>query len=170
MLGPVLGGVLETAIGWRAICGVYTALGAAALAMAFVDLGETARPRATPLHAHDYTGLLRARLSWTYGPCNSFAVGSFYIFVIGVRFVASQRWGLSPALTRLGLGSITAGFMLGAAIASRTASRVGFAPLILAGRLTATLGLATGLAFRCWGSSSCWCCSASPCSWAWAPV
>jgi MFS family permease len=78
--------------------------------------------------------------------CQSFAVGSFYIFVTGVPFVATQTWGLSPALTGLGLGSITAGFMLGAAITSRTASRVGFAPLILAGRLAAALGLATGLA------------------------
>ena len=146
MLGPLLGGVLETTIGWRAIFGVYTALGAAALAMAFVDQGETARPRTTPLRARDYATLLRARLFWAYVLCQSFAVGSFYIFVTGVPFVATQTWGLSPALTGLGLGSITAGFMLGAAITSRTASRVGFAPLILAGRLAAALGLATGLA------------------------
>ena len=144
MLGPMLGGVLETTIGWRAVFGVYTALGATAVAMAFVDLGETAKPRAKPLHARDYGTLLGAPLFWAYVLCQSFAVGSFYIFVTGVPFVATHTWGLSPALTGVGLGSITGGFMLGAAITSRTAPRLGFAPLIIAGRVAAVLGLGTG--------------------------
>ena len=145
MLGPMLGGVLGDGIGWRAVFGVYTALGAAALALVWLDMGETRKPGPARLRAQDYGTLLRSARYWAYALCGAFSVGAFYVFIAGVPYVASQLWHLSPPLIGLGIGSITGGYMLGASITARFAPRYGLGPLILLGRVTPSLALAAGL-------------------------
>lgn len=145
MLGPMLGGVLETTIGWRMIFALYAVFGALALALVWADLGETRRIAARAVNRRDYAALLRSSPFWAYVLCQAFSVGGFYIFISGIPFVASHSYGLSPALVGVALGSITAGFMLGAAITARLVTRFGLARLIFAGRGIPTLGLASGL-------------------------
>ncbi|MCB1397100.1 MAG: multidrug effflux MFS transporter [Rhodobacteraceae bacterium] len=145
MLGPMLGGFLETAVGWRAIFVLYTALGALALALVWVDLGETRTPGRHRARAADYRALLSAPAFWAYALCAGFSVGAFFIFISGIPYIASHVFGLSAALTGLGLGSITGGYMLGATVTSRLVSRFGIARFLLAGRLTPTLSLSVGL-------------------------
>ncbi len=41
MLGPMLGGVLDTAFGWRANFYFYTSVGVLLLILCWLDLGET---------------------------------------------------------------------------------------------------------------------------------
>ena len=77
--------------------------------------------------------------------CHGFSLGGFYVFITGVPHVASAVWGLSPALIGIGVGSITGGYMLGAAITARVAPRSGIAPLIVAGRLIPVLAMVTGI-------------------------
>ena len=146
MVGPVLGGVLDTAVGWRSIFLLFTLGGAAILVWVWFDMGETRKPGPTRLRAADYGALLRARRFWAYVVCVAFSVGSFYIFITGVPYVAVRLWGLSPALIGLGIGSITLGFMIGAAITARQVTRLGLGRLILAGRVIPTIGLAAGVA------------------------
>ena len=145
MLGPMLGGVLGDLIGWRAVFGVYSALGAVALVMVWADMGETRKPGPTRLRARDYATLLRSARYWAYALCGAFSLGAFYVFITGVPYVASQLWHLSPPLIGLGIGSITGGFMLGASLTARFAPRYGLGRLILAGRLAPTLALGAGL-------------------------
>ncbi len=146
MVGPVLGGVLDTAVGWRSIFLLFTLGGAAILVWVWFDMGETRKPGPTRLRAADYGALLRAGRFWAYVVCVAFSVGSFYIFITGVPYVAVRLWGLSPALIGLGIGSITLGFMIGAAITARQVTRLGLGRLILAGRVIPTIGLAAGVA------------------------
>ena len=145
MLGPMLGGFLDMAIGWRAVFGLYSGLGAAVLLLVWVDLGETRRPGLTPPRRADYAALLRAPRYWAFVTCHGFSLGGFYVFITGVPHVASAVWGLSPALIGIGVGSITGGYMLGAAITARVAPLSGIAPLIVAGRLIPVLAMVTGI-------------------------
>lgn len=145
MLGPMIGGLFDSTIGWRMIFVLYTCMGALALGLAWADLGETRIKAAKPLRMADYAALLRSGLFWAYVLCQAFSVGAFYIFLAGVPFVATQAYGLSSALVGVGLGSITGGYMLGAAMTSRLAPRFGLARLIIAGRLVPCLGLSLGL-------------------------
>lgn len=146
MLGPMLGGFLDSAAGWRAVFAVYTALGAVALVMVWVDLGETRRPGLPPPRLSDYAALLASGRYWAWMACYGLSLGGFYVFITGVPYVAHAMWTLSPALVGIGVGSITGGYMLGAAVTARMAPRWGIAPLILAGRLVPALAMLAGLA------------------------
>jgi DHA1 family bicyclomycin/chloramphenicol resistance-like MFS transporter len=153
MLGPLLGGLLDTALGWRAVFGLYTVLGAAILALVWVDMGETRRPGLPPPRLADWAALLASPRYWAYVLCTAFSVGAFFVFVTGVSYVATATWGLSPALVGLGVGSITGGFMLGAAVTARLAPRSRPAHLMLAGRLVPTAALLLALALSTAGVS-----------------
>jgi Bcr/CflA subfamily drug resistance transporter len=145
MLGPLLGGYLDGALGWRAVFAVYTALGALLLVLVWVDMGETRRPGLPPPRFQDWATLLRSSRYWAHVLCASFSVGAFYIFVTGVPTVATSVWAMPPALIGLGVGSITGGFMVGAAMTARLARRHGISPLILAGRLISIAALVLAL-------------------------
>lgn len=145
MLGPTVGGILDTVIGWRAIFALYAALGAMALALVWVDLGETLKTGPRPLRLSDYTSLLRSGRFWSYAMCQAFSVGAFYVFIAGAPFVATRLWNLSPAWIGAGIGSITGGFLLGALATARLAPRLGIHRLILVGRLIPAVGLSLGL-------------------------
>ena len=153
MLGPLVGGLLDTALGWRAVFALYTLFGAAVLVLAWVDMGETRRPGLPPPRLSDWAALLASPLYWAYVLCISFSVGAFFVFVTGVPYVATATWGLTPAQVGLGVGSITGGFVLGAAITARLAPRSRPARLILAGRLVGMVALLVALALFASGVS-----------------
>ncbi len=146
MIGPTIGGILETFLGWRAIFGLYTVLGFAALALAWLDWGETKQgaPRKLAQDLAAYRALLGSGLFWAYALCTAFSVGSFYIFLTGAPFVALAVFDLPTAWIGVGLGSITGGYMVGSTLTSRFAPRLGLIPLILSGRLLTLAGLLAG--------------------------
>lgn len=153
MLGPTIGGFLDSVIGWRAIFGLYAALGAAGLVLCWLDLGETLKPGKRRLRAGDYGALLRSARFWAYTATGGLSLGSFYVFISGVSFVAVDYWHLSSLWIGLGTGSITAGFILGALITARMAPRLGLGPLIIAGRCVAVLGVGLGFLLF-WGGAT----------------
>jgi len=156
MLAPVLGGVLDVTLGWRAIFASYSVLGLALLALVWVDLGETRQPRTGPGLLARIGVLLRAPLYWAYVVCIGFGVGAFYIFLVGAPFVAAQVYGLGSGMIGVGLGSITGGFMLGALVSSRSVARIGTMPLILLGRVLPLGALLLALGFFALGQGGIW--------------
>ncbi|MEL6884075.1 MAG: MFS transporter [Pseudomonadota bacterium] len=154
MLAPMLGGVVESAAGWRAIFGLYALMGSGMLVWCWWDLGEThdtgACERAAPW------ALLRARLFWAYTMVQALGVGVFYVFLTGAPFVAADVFGLGSAETGFALGTTTAGFMLGAAISARRTHRLGSMPLIMAGRCVPLAGLGLALAYYLAGGGTVW--------------
>jgi MFS transporter, DHA1 family, multidrug resistance protein len=151
MLGPVLGGFLDGALGWRSVFWLYTLLGASVLVLVWLDMGETRKPNLPPPRLADWLALLGSARYWAYALCGAFSVGAFYVFITGVPYVATQSWRLSPAQIGLGLGSITSGFMLGAAITARLAPRRGIVALILAGRVVSIVMLLLALVLFAFG-------------------
>lgn len=153
MLGPMLGGLLDVSLGWRAVFALYALLGGALLLRVWADMGETRAPGLAAPRLADWAALLRSSRYWAYVLCTAFSVGAFYVFVTGVPYVGKAAWGLSPAEVGLGVGSITGGFLVGAAISARLARRLGVGVLLVAGRVVSGLGMVLGLVVIAAGAS-----------------
>ncbi len=147
MVGPMVGGVLDQVLGWRAIFVLYTGLGAAALCLIWVDVGETRKERTASFGAQlrAYGDLVKSRRFWGYVLCMTFGIGAFYAFLAGAPLVAAVVFGMSPAMLGLCLGSITAGFSFGSFLSGRYASRIGLTGMMIIGRTVAAVGLGVGL-------------------------
>ncbi len=146
MMGPVLGGVLDVALGWRSVFALYAVLGLALLLLAWADMGETRAPGLPAPRLGDWGALLQSARFWAYVLCTAFSVGAFYVFVTGVPYVAAAAWGLSPAEVGLGVGSITGGFLVGAGFSARHARRLGMGRLLVAGRVVSVAAMALAVA------------------------
>ncbi|RPH39510.1 MAG: Bcr/CflA family efflux MFS transporter, partial [Burkholderiales bacterium] len=146
MLGPMLGGLLDVTLGWRSVFALYAGLGVALLVLAWVDMGETRAPGLPAPKWRDWLDLLRSARYWSYVLCTAFSVGAFYVFVTGVPYVGAATWGLSPAEVGIGVGSITSGFLVGAAISARQARRRGVGVLLASGRVVSVTAMAVALA------------------------
>jgi len=142
LLGPVLGGGLDEIFGWRANFVAFALMGIAMLAISWRDLGETnLTPSATfTAQFKTYPELFKSALFWAYTACLVFSVGGFYAFLGGAPQVGESEFGLTPALLGVGMGSISAGFMLGNYLTGRYVGRVSMLSLIILGRWVATLG------------------------------
>ena len=149
MIGPVIGGVLDEAIGWKANFGLLFGLGVVVLVLAWSDMGETATLRKISLGAQirQYPALLRSRRFWGYTLCAAFASGAFFAYLGGAPYVGNQVFGLSS--TEIGLlFAITAvGYAGGNFIAGRFSVRVGINRMVLWGSwvMVAGLGLLAAL-------------------------
>lgn len=148
MLGPMLGGVLDTAFGWRSNFYFYVVFGAFLLVLCWVDLGETKPARSSYANGGSDTAfaLMREPLFWAYSLCSAFSMGAFYIFLTGAPLVAETEFGVSTAELGFFIGTITAGFMVGGFIAGRFAPRFTPTTMMLTGRLVACTGLLVGIA------------------------
>ncbi|MEM8654568.1 MAG: multidrug effflux MFS transporter [Pseudomonadota bacterium] len=149
MLAPMVGGLLDTAFGWRSVFMTYALLGAGLLLWCLRDLGET--HAGGPGQRMDIGALLRARLFWAYVGLQALGVGTFYVFLTGAPFVAADVFGLGPAQIGIALGTTTAGFMLGAGLSARLVQKVGPVRLILIGRILPILGLGAAYVYYAGG-------------------
>ena len=147
MLGPMLGGGLDELFGWRASFFAYAAFGAVALALCWVDLGETNRaPSETfAMQFRTYPELFRSRRYWGYALCTAFSRGAFYAFLAGAPLVAVTMLNLSPAELGFYMGTITAGYGLGSFLSGRYARRFPLTTMMIAGRIVGCAGLVAGL-------------------------
>ncbi|RVU43804.1 Bcr/CflA family efflux MFS transporter [Rubrivivax rivuli] len=146
MLGPLLGGVLDVTLGWRSVFALYALMGAALWVLVWADMGETRAPGLPAPRWADAGALLQSPRYWAYVLCTAFSVGAFYVFVTGVPYVGAAAWGLSPAEVGLGVGSITGGFLVGAAFSARRARRLGTGVLLISGRVVSVVAVALALA------------------------
>jgi DHA1 family bicyclomycin/chloramphenicol resistance-like MFS transporter len=147
MLGPIMGGFLDQAFGWRATFYLYVIMGAALFTLIWADLGETNKNPSDTFRQQfaTYPELLKSRLFWSYAICLSFSIACFFAFLSGAPMIVQTVLGL-PA-THLGfyMGSITAGFVFGSFLSGRLIKRVGMTSMILIGRIVAVTGLSVGL-------------------------
>ncbi|PIE13332.1 MAG: Bcr/CflA family drug resistance efflux transporter [Rhodobacterales bacterium] len=142
LLGPILGGALTELFGWRANFHVFALMGAVVFVLTWADLGETNLTPSASFGAQfkSYPELVRSGLFWAYCACLVFSVGGFYAFLGGAPLVGARLYGLGPGALGLGMGMISAGFMVGNIVSSRLMRRRGSLILMIWGRWVATLG------------------------------
>ena len=71
----------------------------------------------------------------------AFASGSFFAFLGGAPYVATEVYGLSAFWAGMGFGAPATGYMIGNALSGRFATRMGIDALIQIGAVMATVGL-----------------------------
>ncbi len=147
MFGPMYGGAMEEALGWRATFWSFVVFGIAVLWLCWIDLGETNQTKSSSFKEQikAYPDLLRARRFWGYTLTAAFASGSFFALLGGGPFVGREIFGLSPAATGLYLGMIAFGYMCGNLITGRYAATMGINRTMMIGCLIATFGISAGL-------------------------
>lgn len=147
MLGPVVGGVIDQAFGWRVTFMVFAVLGVVVFVMAWVDLGETNTRRSETFLAQfkTYPELFGSGLFWGHVACQSCSVGAFYVFLAGAPLVGEVTFGLTPTQVGIGMGAITGGFVVGNFFTGRYALRYSLGTMMVAGRTITVVGVGVGL-------------------------
>lgn len=147
MVGPVIGGALGQAFGWKANFWLLFGAGLVILLLAWADLGETARKGEERLRDQfvQYPTLLLSRRFWGYSLSSTLASGAFFAYLGGAPLVGARIFGLEPALLGLFFGAPALGYFFGNFISGRFSVRVGVDRMILWGALITVAGLSTGL-------------------------
>jgi predicted MFS family arabinose efflux permease len=147
MIGPTLGGLLDTGFGWRANFVAFAVLGVVGLYLGACHLKETHlhRSASLTLQMRGYAELCQAPRFWAYALCMALSIGTLYVFLGGAPLVAAQLGGRSSAALGVYMGMVPAGFILGSYLVGRTSTRHAATRLILAGRVLTCTGLLFGL-------------------------
>ncbi|MEP2534198.1 multidrug effflux MFS transporter [Shimia sp.] len=147
MTGPLVGGLLDQFLGWRANFAFFALAGAGLFVLTWCDLGETNSNRASSIAAQfrAYPELFRSRRFWGYSICVTFSLGGFYVYITGAALVGAVVFGMTPAAIGLAVGAITVGFAFGSFLSGKLSRRYPLFVMVLAGRIVAALGLSVGL-------------------------
>lgn len=145
---PMLGGLLEQQMGWRAVFSLHALVGGGVLLATWMFLRESngkLNPAATGI-AHSFAGyrvLLSDRRFVGYALCNAFTFGAIMAFSYSASFVLMGVLGLAAWQFGLMFGLAISGFILGSLVTARVVTRVGINRLMQIGT---ALGAASGIA------------------------
>jgi DHA1 family bicyclomycin/chloramphenicol resistance-like MFS transporter len=141
VLAPIIGGVLQTALGWRSVFFTLVAAGIAGATVVWLLLPETLAKRAPePLSLSSmlksYRVVARNPAYLAYVALGSACYAGLFAWISGASFVLQNLYGLSPFDfgVAFALGSI--GYMIGAIVAARSVVKLG---------LDATIGIGGGV-------------------------
>lgn len=144
MLGPVLGGVLESSFGWQANFWMLFILGLLILILSWADLGETRKASGLTLgqQFREYPELLRSPRFWGYSLASGLSSGAFFAYLGGAPFVGTVLYGLSPAMLGIYFGAPALGYFAGNFLSGSFSARFGVNRMVEWGCLVNTSGLA----------------------------
>ncbi|MDW4499574.1 multidrug effflux MFS transporter [Sulfitobacter sp. D35] len=156
MISPMIGGVLDEFLGWKANFWALFIMGALTFALAWADLGETAATSSKSLLGQfgEYPELLGAPRFWGYSLAAAFCSGSFFAYLGGAPFVGSVVFSLSPAQLGLFFGAPAIGYFAGNFLTGRYATRFGVNQLVFWGCIFNALGVAISLAIFVFGTGT----------------
>ena len=159
ILGPILGGWLTSAFGWRANFALLTLFGVVTFLGVLLVLPETNRrpdPGATRPSTllTNYSSLLTDRLYLGRVAITAFTYSGIFTFISGSAYVLIEVVGLTPDRYGLCFAGGVMGWVLGTMIAGRFGKRLGLPRLLAIGTaISATAGLG-GLAWALLASPS----------------
>jgi DHA1 family bicyclomycin/chloramphenicol resistance-like MFS transporter len=131
---PLIGGLLETAFGWRSIFLFIAAASLTVLVWAATVLPETRRRETGGAAASGFAGDLLALARSTsfhgYVLCAAFGSGTFFVFLGGGPHAVVTIMGRSPAEFGAWFALSSVGFMAGNFVTSRLSMRYGIDRMI----------------------------------------
>lgn len=142
VIGPLLGGFLNTVVDWRGLFLFLALIGVGILALALMRFGETLpHPDRTDgglaRTLRDYRVLLGDRVFVGAILNQGFLYAALFAYLSGATFVLQDIYGLSPVEYALAFGANSAGFMVFGHLAGRSAER---------GRVRSTLAVGIAIA------------------------
>ncbi|MEC5291676.1 multidrug effflux MFS transporter [Aurantimonas sp. C2-6-R+9] len=148
MIGPAIGGAMDTALGWRSVFWLLAAMGVLTLALLAFDLSETNREKGKPVFSQfqTYGELVRSGAFWIYVGTSSLTSAVFFAFLGGAPFVAVTILGMTPAGYGLWFVLSAAGYMIGNFGTARLSERLGIKNLMVVGAALTVAATALSLA------------------------
>jgi DHA1 family bicyclomycin/chloramphenicol resistance-like MFS transporter len=130
IIAPLIGGVLQTAFGWRANFIVALAVGLAAAIIVWRKLPETLRRRAPePITvtgiARAYRGLIENRCFLAYLGIVAASFAGLFAWISASPFVLQEIYGLSPFGFGIAFAVCSLGFLAGTLVAANVVRRIG---------------------------------------------
>jgi DHA1 family bicyclomycin/chloramphenicol resistance-like MFS transporter len=128
--GPIIGGLLHTAFGWRATFAALLLAGLALGLLAFRKLPETLKfPAPEPVSLRSmliaYRSLLARREFLVYAGIVSACYSGLFAWLSSASFILQDIYGLSPLGFAVYFLPSAIGYLVGTSIASRIVSRIG---------------------------------------------
>ena len=147
MIGPFIGGLLDEAYGWQSTFLMTLGFGLLAIVMIYLDLGETNLQRSSSMRAQfgAYPELFRSRRFWGYTLTAAFTSGTFFAFLGGGPFVATEILGMSPSEYGLYFAFVSIGYMGGNFLSGRYSQTIGLNMMMLTGNVIAAVGVGGAL-------------------------
>ncbi len=145
VLAPMIGGVLQSAFGWRSHFVLQIAFGLIAATFVWRKLPETLRattPAPLSLRAilASYAVILRNRAVLAYVAMLAVSFAGVFAWISGASFVLQDIYGLSALAFGLAFAAASGGFLLGNLIATRVVTRIGLDRTIGIGAVVVALG------------------------------
>ncbi len=137
-LGPMVGGVIQTGLGWEAAFVTLAGIGVLLGLLAYRRFGETIPQKLpdalSPFRlVQIYVGLLRNRFYLGHALAVSLVFGGYFAYVSDVPFLFIEELGIGPDVFGFLMIFTVAGFALGTFLSGRLIGRVAPRLLILAG-------------------------------------
>ena len=147
IIGPQLGGLLNTVVDWRGLFGFLAVVGAGILVATLLIFRETLpveRRTTGGLHTtlRDYRILLTDRVFVGAVLSQGFVYAAVFAYLAGATFVLQNIYGLSPQAYAAAFGLNSAGFMAFGYLAGRAAERWSVPGTLGAGIVVAGIGAA----------------------------
>lgn len=149
MVSPLIGGILETAFGWKAIFLFVAALALAVLVWAFALLPETRNQHPAREGDGFFADLYRLTRSVSfsgYVACAAFGSATFFAFLGGGPHVVVTMMGRTSAEYGIWFAISSLGYMSGNFTASRLSVRLGIDRMIVYGLAVEAAGVIASMA------------------------
>lgn len=145
VIAPIVGGIVQVTLGWRAVFVVLLGIGLTAMAIVLRWLPETLSIRAQepvslPAVVRSYRTVAADRTFLVNLGFASLSYGGLFAWISGSAFVLQDGYGLDAFRFGFAFAVSALGFMAGAILAARIVPRLGLRPTIGLG----TLALASG--------------------------
>lgn len=149
MIGPLIGGSIDTAFGWRWVFWLLGAIGVVTIGLLLADLSETNADRGKPMRDQfkNYGALLGAGSFWNYALVSALISAVFFAFLGGAPFVAVNILHMTPAEYGLWFGLCAAGYIVGNFLTAQLSERLGIKTLMVAGSAISMSAALVSLAF-----------------------
>lgn len=158
MLGPIIGGALDEAIGWQASFVLLLLLGMGMLALVWADLGETAPTRSTSLaqQMRQYPELFASPRFWGYVVTSGTGAGVFFAYLGGAPFVGIDHFGLTTRALGFYFGITALGYGFGNFLSGRFSVRMGINRMMIWGSVISLAALLVLAALMLAGLAPVW--------------
>ncbi|MCY4542459.1 MAG: multidrug effflux MFS transporter [Rhodobacteraceae bacterium] len=142
MLGPMIGGALDDAFGWKASFSLFLVIGAFLFAVCYFDLGETypGKARSFRDQVREYPELFSSRRFWGFCLITTFCSGAFFAYLGGAPFVGTNHYGMSASLLGFYFGTVAFGYMAGNFLSGQFSQSVGTRKMVVVGAVVTALG------------------------------
>jgi len=145
VFAPMIGGVLQSAFGWRSHFILQIAFGLIAAFFVWTRLPETLRSRAPgPFSLRailaGYAEIMRNRAVLAYVGMLSVSFAGVFAWISGSSFVLQEIYGLSALAFGLAFAAASAGYLAGTAFATRIVTRIGLDSTIGIGAVALAIG------------------------------